>query len=452
MFRVIALGFLMFATLPADGSWTSLTDRAPPSTWAGVWSSPSTGHLLNVSAGGITVYHRDGERCVEDTGLAPPASLLRVVASDELQVQAYDFREFEDLMQVPQRFGRSSLGLADCVAVRTDALPVEVFDEVWELFQRRYAFFDVRGVDWQAARARYRPLAQAARTDEELFAVLSLMLGELGDGHVNLSRGDLRFNAGRSGLRDRLDAAWRADGSHGTAAAWRGAWQRESQARVIALLDAGSHRTAADGALEWGRIGSTGYVRVNRFSAFAAGQDRPGQFEALRQGLVRMKHDLASSRQLIVDVALNGGGSDAAAVMVAQVFADEPRETLSYQAGDEPPQSVIVAPVFGPEDRPVVLVTSEVTASAAECFVLMMRTFPHVVHVGEPTRGILSSLLPKPLSNGFMVTLSYQWVLDHRGQSFEGRGIEPQRRLELFPPSDLRGGLAVAIGALAEQS
>jgi carboxyl-terminal processing protease len=80
----------------------------------------------------------------------------------------------------------------------------------------------------------------------------------------------------------------------------------------------------------------------------------------------------------------------------------------------------------------------------------MMRAFPHVTQVGGRTRGGLSSLLPKPFPNGFLVTLSYQRVLDADGTLFEGIGIPADRPLELFPDGDLRGGFASALSVLAE--
>jgi hypothetical protein len=58
--------------------------------------------------------------------------------------------------------------------------------------------------------------------------------------------------------------------------------------------------------------------------------------------------------------------------------------------------------------------------------------------------------LPKPFPNGFLVTLSYQRVLDADGTLFEGIGIPADRPLELFPDGDLRGGFASALSVLAE--
>lgn len=428
--------------------WNALDARAPPATIRGVWENEALGHLVEFSPTGYTVYHRLGGYCLLDTGLVPSYSLY---SHDPgvLRLQHYDYREFGGLLQISSEFRRTNGLPQECGPAPTGVAPSIVFDALWSLFQARYAFFAERGVDWSKLRERYEPGAATVRNDAELFDLLSAMLGELGDGHVNLSLGDRSFNAGRSGLRDLLDASWRNSGDAGSAADYRRAWQREVAASALLLLDPGSLKTQANGALEWGRIGgSTGYVRINRFSGFAEDLPRTAQMAILQEALNRMKMDLAGTDRLIVDVALNGGGNDSAAMMVARAFADRPREAIRYEVRGEM-RTAIVMPLGAPERRPIVLLTSEVTASAAESFVVMMRAFPHVTHVGTRTRGILSSLLPKPLPNGFMVTLAQERVLDSRRISFEARGIPPSEHTELFPADDIRGRYARTISELA---
>jgi carboxyl-terminal processing protease len=210
-------------------------------------------------------------------------------------------------------------------------------------------------------------------------------------------------------------------------------------------------RSGAADALEWGTIAdSVGYVRVNRLSGFTEdARPRPEQFDSLAAALDQMRSELATTSMLIVDVALNGGGSDAAAQMIAGYFADHARHVLTYETNGNEPQRIFVTPSGEAEHRPVLLLTSEVTASAAESFVLMMRAFPHVTHVGERTRGILSSLLPKPFLNGFRVTLSYQRVLDAEVNQYVGVVISPERQVILFPDQDLETEFARVLRSLA---
>ena len=63
---------------------------------------------------------------------------------------------------------------------------VENFDALWNTFNERYAFFELRGVDWKAQYEKYRPKVTKNTTDEELYGLICEMLKPLKDGHVNL--------------------------------------------------------------------------------------------------------------------------------------------------------------------------------------------------------------------------------------------------------------------------
>ena len=71
------------------------------------------------------------------------------------------------------------------------------FEELWQNFNKRYAFFELRGVDWQKQYGTFRPKVTKETSDKELFEVLCSMLAPLKDGHVNLKAKGLkggRFN------------------------------------------------------------------------------------------------------------------------------------------------------------------------------------------------------------------------------------------------------------------
>jgi C-terminal processing protease CtpA/Prc len=59
------------------------------------------------------------------------------------------------------------------------------FDLVWELVRDRFYDPSLHGLDWQGAKARYRPQAIAAHTREDGAAAINAMLGELGASHTH---------------------------------------------------------------------------------------------------------------------------------------------------------------------------------------------------------------------------------------------------------------------------
>ncbi|MCC7001822.1 MAG: S41 family peptidase [Gemmatimonadaceae bacterium] len=402
---------------------------------------------------GTEVFHRLDTFCIPDSGLVPPYALFQVEPrGGELRLHHYDYRARPSLLQAPATFRRLTSLPEECgilgLGARTE--PRQIYQLIVRAFDRHYASFDARQMDWAAHKARFAERANALETDEQLFDLLSEMVKPLRDGHVNVTWSGRTFSAASPKLRARLRDAWATSGTTLTEGAFVSTWQRTVQESVYPLLDPGTRRSGANGALEWGTIADTiGYVRINRFSGFtAANAERPVQFDSLDAALSRLKRDLAASAMFIVDVALNGGGSDPAAQLVASHFADVRRPLLRYEVDRAAPNTIYVEPVGRGERRPVLLLTSEVTASAAEIFVLMMRAFPHVTHIGERTRGDLSSMLPKPFPNAFRVTLPYQRVFDDVGTSFEAVGIPPERSIVLFPEGDLTGGFAAALARL----
>ncbi|HKS43212.1 MAG TPA: S41 family peptidase [Blastocatellia bacterium] len=71
----------------------------------------------------------------------------------------------------------------------------EIFEDVWETIDEKYFDPSFNGVDWKAVRKRYSPLVDAVKNDDEFYALMKKMVGELHDAHT-------RFNTPRE-RRDR---------------------------------------------------------------------------------------------------------------------------------------------------------------------------------------------------------------------------------------------------------
>lgn len=67
----------------------------------------------------------------------------------------------------------------------------QIYEECWR--QMKYFFYapNMHGVDWEALRLRYRPLAQAVSHRADLTYVIGELIGELNAGHTYVGGGDL---------------------------------------------------------------------------------------------------------------------------------------------------------------------------------------------------------------------------------------------------------------------
>ena len=65
------------------------------------------------------------------------------------------------------------------------------FEALWQIIDEHYCFFDYKqheyGLDWQEIYNKYRVRISDKMSETQLFEVLTNMLSELRDGHVNLS-------------------------------------------------------------------------------------------------------------------------------------------------------------------------------------------------------------------------------------------------------------------------
>lgn len=67
----------------------------------------------------------------------------------------------------------------------------QIFEESWR--QMKYFFYDpnMHGIDWEAMKLRYQPLAQAVNHRADLTYVIGEMIGELNVGHTYVGGGDM---------------------------------------------------------------------------------------------------------------------------------------------------------------------------------------------------------------------------------------------------------------------
>src|SRR6185503_6960049 len=59
-----------------------------------------------------------------------------------------------------------------------------ILDAAWRTVRDKHYDKTLGGVDWNAVRAKYEPLALAAPSDAAFYRVLNQMIGELGQSHM----------------------------------------------------------------------------------------------------------------------------------------------------------------------------------------------------------------------------------------------------------------------------
>ncbi len=284
-------------------------------------------------------------------------------------------------------------------------LAAQVFDRVWEAFDKDYAMFVLRPqVDWDKLREQYRPKALAAQSTRELAEVCADMLKPLRDLHVWLTV------AGRN-----VPVFNRPRAANSNPAAHR---------RLLGDLK-------QEGRVQW----AITTHKIGFLAIYAWNNERiPAQCDQV------LEH-MRDTRGLIIDVRLNGGGSENLAEDVAgrflatdfiyaySQFRNGPKHTdltekLERRAGPRGPWRY---------DRPVVLLIGQKCMSSNESFVAMMSGVPGIFIMGDHTCG--SSGNPEILKLPMDMTVSVPRWIDYLpdGTPLDERGFQPQFKFEASP-------------------
>ena len=290
------------------------------------------------------------------------------------------------------------------------------FEALWRIIDEHYCFFDYKqqeyGLDWQEVYRRYKVRFSGSMSRSQLFEVLGNMLGELRDGHVNMYA------------------------SHDLARYW--SWYEDYPANFSDSLERrylGTDYRIASG-LEYRILDDNiGYVRYSSFSAgFGEGN------------LDEMLSYMALCRGIIIDVRSNGGGNLTNAESLAARFAQE--KTLvgytRHKTGKGHSDFSDMEPVYlEPSSRlrwhkPVAVLTNRHVFSAANEFVMYMKTLPQVTIVGDRTGGGAGMPFTSSLPSGWLVRFSAVPSFDANRQSAEF-GIAPDYNVQLSDADFRRG-------------
>ena len=307
--------------------------------------------------------------------------------------------------------------LGACVDVEQyDNNPRGNFEALWRIIDEHYCFFDYKqqeyGLDWHAVYNKYAPQFDDQMTEEQTFEVLTNMLGELKDGHVNLYA---PFDVGR-------DWSWKED------------YPSHFSENVLKLYLGKDYKIAA--GMKYRILNdNVAYLRCATFvNDFGAGN------------LDRILLYFAPCNGLIIDLRENGGGMVTSAEALAARFTNE--EVLvgymQHKTGHghndfSPRRQQILKPSKGLRwQKRVVVLTNCGVYSAANEFVKYMKCLPQVTIVGDRTGGGAGLPFSSELPNGWIVRFSACPMYDRDGKDTEF-GIAPTHQVGMKLTDQARG-------------
>lgn len=278
------------------------------------------------------------------------------------------------------------------------------FEALWKLMDEHYCFFDYKqkelGVDWNEVHTRYAKMVNEKMTQQQLFEVLTNMISELKDGHVNIGTA---FDYGRN---------W----------SFYEDYPLNYNDSIIKATYLGHDYKIASSLRYKILDDNVGYVQCASFS------------NGIGDGNVSMMlKELALCNGIIIDVRGNGGGELTNAHTLASHFTNE-RLLIGYYCHktgkghnefSKPVAEYLDAANEGIRwQKPTIVLTNREVFSAANDFVKCMKLCPNVTILGDKTGGGSGMPFSSELPNGWSVRYSAIVYYDNEMQHTEF-GIEP---------------------------
>lgn len=280
--------------------------------------------------------------------------------------------------------------------------PRKNFDYLWNECDRKYAYFELKEVDWNQVYNEYSAKIYDGMSDDSLFNVLGSMLRELQDDHTNLISD---FNVSFYGVYRK--------------------GQDNYDARIV-----NDHYLPEDFYISGPFrhefiIGTNEQVGYIRFASFT------GIIDDFNLGFVLDRYK--ETKGLIIDLRENGGGSVSDVFDLLSHFVDE--KTLLFYSRikngpnhddfDEPKPAYVEPSKDNRYTKKVMVLVDRGTYSAGSFTALSSKAIPHLKLVGDTTGGGLGLPNGGQLPNGWTYRFSITQTLDLSKSNVHEGGVPP---------------------------
>lgn len=297
-----------------------------------------------------------------------------------------------------------------------DETPQTNLDALWNIIDRQYCFLDYKekqlGISWADIHAKYSARLNPHMSRAQLFEVLCQMIGELKDGHVNLSSS---LDLGRNW-------SWKEDYPLNLDAELRDAYLQTDYNLAAGI----KYRILTD---------NIAYVVYESFQNAIGDGNLDDMFYSLRM-----------CNGMILDIRGNGGGNLDNETRLASRFTNE-KVLVGYRSHKtgtghndfSPLEAEYIEPSKGVRwQKRCIVLTNRSCYSAANTFVRDMKEMPLVTVMGDCTGGGSGLPFSSELPIGWSVRFSASPHFDARKQQIEF-GIAPDIPCSLDPDLAAQG-------------
>lgn len=415
---------------------------------AGLWRQLGYGRILELSDSTIKVYDLNEMHCALtfEEDILDFARVHGVENDTLILIHGIDQWKCVRLDKLPD--------LCNLEPLEANTDPLFNYDVFWHDFAEHYCSFEIKNIDWSEVNELYRKKINDQSSELELYMIFEEIIALLHDDHVGMS------------VPDHLEEQYEVEVER--APVKYNMLDVFETSEALALLYVDSLRSFNAGMTRWGMIGdNVGFVQINSMlmqahydldegltlqefeqpywveNVFPKKDEVHRQEEAdgMKATLDNVLTEMPNAEAFIIDLRFNTGGKDGVAMEIVNHFSTKEGKMASkkvYENGHFPSgQDIVNMPSTKGFNGPVVILTSHMTASAAELTVLCSFADSNFTRVGSTTEGIFSSTLDKVLPNGWEYELSNEVYLDINGINYEHVGISPEINIQYPENRDL---------------
>ena len=287
--------------------------------------------------------------------------------------------------------------------------PEKDFEKFWTTFKDNYAFFQLKGVNWDETYKKYKPQISNKTKETELIKIFGEMVEPLKDGHITISKGEkIIYKVKKPSLFKQEFKGIEKD-------LWKTSFETLQKNGFSEIKGIGPI-VKGENLYYVSQNSELGFIRISRcFGNLESIFDDKKEIEDTKLMLTLFDSILnlfAKTKGIIIDIRANGGGHGG--IELASRFAIEKFIThykaIRLKGGYEnitELEPLYITPNFGMRYlNPIVILTNDKTASSAEDFTISLYKQKNVTTIGSNTSGMLSDMFVTDLSNKISFTLS----------------------------------------------
>jgi hypothetical protein len=304
--------------------------------------------------------------------------------------------------------------------------PVKIFDEFWKGVDSTWPAFETKKVNWDSLYNVYRPQISTSTTNADLTKVMTDLILLLKDTHTNV----YPKNATAFPPYPKYPSYFYGIN-----------WIKNNYLKSF----------KGNSAIAYGLVSpSIGYIFI---ASFGNSSDQYTIIDSIIK-------EFGNVKGIIIDVRNNGGGSSANSETIASRFTSETRlySFARFRIGSETKSlgdfiNLEISPSGTTKfNNKVAVLTNSYSYSATEDFVLMMKSFPQVIQLGDNTGGG-SETRPifKELPNGWTYRVASRLTYDTNKHPIS-KGIVPDFYVQTTKADSLNGRDSIIEKAIFEIS